>query len=377
MKDPSVWKKIVAALLVLMLSACAAAWWGYAHLTELVQLQLKSLVGNNLSIGKVTARWNRVELERIRLVRRGPGSFDRRMSIDHLVLKPRLASLFSGRLDLGEIEVEKPYLLMEIAPNGSLVPLFPPDQSKQRPKTGGAKAARPISIDSIRISGGTLEILDWHAAQRSATGLSSPRERYHLSNLYDIKLETGKLEFPPTERSTTLRLSLKSQGGGEVGLKGNFTPKNLDSRLRLDVSGLNITRYRPYFLKKGDLGVSAGFLSAGCDISIDKRNLKAPGTITLKGLEFEHSGAKGTLMGVPAWALLKFMSNSSDELKVSFEISGNLDNPRFVIRQSLMDQIATALSSKLGISTVTSVGKGIMGIGEKGVKGVMGIFGEK
>ena len=121
----------------------------------------------------------------------------------------------------------------------------------------------------------------------------------------------------------------------------------------------------------------AGSLSATCSLTISKRILNAPGSLHLKGLAFDHSSTKGTLLGVPAWALVTFLSDNRDELTVPFTVNGSLDNPRFSAHQSLVDQVATALSSKIGVPTVSNVGKGIMGIGEKGLKGIFGITGNK
>jgi hypothetical protein len=377
MRLPSFWKKTFLGLLILFALVTAAAWWGYSHLTAMVQARLREVVGNDLTIGRVRARWNRVELEQVRLARHGAGAFDRRVAVGRIVLRPRLVSLINRNLDLGEIILENPYLLLEIMPDGSLARFFPPTPPQRKENEQKGTSALPISIASVHISGGIVEILDWNAARRGGVGLSNPRERYHLLHLQDVSLDTGRLDIPLIDYATTLHLSMKNRGGGDLSLKGALSPKSMDSGLKLDIGGLNITSFRPYFLKKGDLGVSAGTLAAVCDISIQKRILKAPGTIILNGLEFDQSGTKGALLGIPAWAMVKFMSDSKEKLKVNFEVSGSLDNPRFTIRQSLIDQIATALSSKLGVSTVGSVGKGIVEIGGKGLKWMMGIFGGK
>jgi hypothetical protein len=55
------------ALLAIALFSCAGVWWGYAHLTDLVQARLKVLVGSDTSVGKATARWNRIELDQVRI----------------------------------------------------------------------------------------------------------------------------------------------------------------------------------------------------------------------------------------------------------------------------------------------------------------------
>jgi len=365
-------QKIAGCVIALVLIVFGGAWWGYAHLTGLVQARLRTLVGNDLTIGKVTARWNRVELEQIRMARHGAGPFDRRIAIERVVLHPRLASLFSGHLELSDITIDKPYILLEIAPDGSLVKPFPSSAAPSR-KTAGP--ALPVTIGAVHVIGGTVDLLDWHVAQRTTKWLSNPGKRYNLLHLDDVALNLGKLDIPSEDRTIPLRLSVKNQGSGTLVLNGTFAPKTLDSRLTLTITDLDITRFRPYYLKQGDLGVTAGFLSARSDITIAQRNLKAPGVIVLKGLAFERSGAKGLWMGIPAWALVNFMANNKGELKTEFAVSGSLDNPRFSIRQSLTEQFASALSSKIGIASVGSIGKGIIGIGGKGIKGVMGIFG--
>ena len=372
MHSKSFRQKIVGCVIALVVIVSGAAWWGYAHLTDLVQAQLRSLAGNDLTIGKVTARWNRVELEQVRLSRRGAGPFDRHISIGRVVLRPRLVSLFSGRLELADISIDKPYLLLEIAPDGSLVQPLP---SSPAPSAKTAGPSLPVTIGAVHVTAGTVDILDWHVARGNAVGLSNPREHYNLLQLHDVALDLGKLDFPPEDRATTLRLDLKNQGGGTLVLNGTMVPKTLDGRLTLAVDDLDITRFRPYFLKQGDLGVAAGTLSVRCDISIEKRLLKAPGVIVLKDLAFERSGAKGLWMGLPARALVNVMADNKGGLKMNFAVNGSLDNPRFTIRQSFVEQIATALSAKIGVAGIESIGKGIIGIGSKGVKGVMGIFG--
>ena len=90
-------KHIGLALIVLTFFTCSGLWWGYAHLTSLVQARLKLLVGPDISVGNVTARWNRIELDQVRIARRGVGPFADRLSCGRIVIRPRLLSLFSGR----------------------------------------------------------------------------------------------------------------------------------------------------------------------------------------------------------------------------------------------------------------------------------------
>src|SRR6185369_2964951 len=170
-------KIIPLCLGVLALIILGATWWAYGHLTTLVQQQLRGIIGEELTIGKASVRWNRVELDQVRLLRRGSGPFPQRLAIERLVLRPRLASLFSGRLELGEISLDKPYLLLEIATDGSLVNPLPTRPSPTRQtKTG---PTLPVTISGLKISDCTIDLIDRHVARMDGVGLSNIREKYH------------------------------------------------------------------------------------------------------------------------------------------------------------------------------------------------------
>ena len=367
-------KKIAIFLLILLLATGTGVWWGYAHLTTLVQARLKTAVGSDISVGNVTVRWNRIELDQVRIPRHGDGPFANRFSFDRVVISPSLFSLFSGRLDLKEILLEKPYLLLEIKPDGSFASIMP---LRHTASPDASSTVMPIRIAAIRISDGTIDLLDWQVARKERIGVNNSAQRYHLVTLQNISFSAGAVTLPISEQAMPLRLELTSKGGGRLLITGDIAPKGLDSTLKIDLNGLNIIPYRPYFVKKGDLNVSTGILSGSCSLSIKKRILNAPGTLHLKGLSFDHSSTKGVLLGVPARGLASLMSDNKDELSVPFTVGGDLDNPRFSVQQTLLDQVATALSAKIGIPTVTGVGKGIYGIGEKGIKGLFGIKDKK
>lgn len=370
MKTTRVTKYLGMGLLVTALTGGVGVWWGYAHLTDLVQARLQTVVGTEFSVAKVTARWNRIELDQVRIARRGAGPFANRLTIDRIVIRPSLLSLFSGRLDINNIVLDKPYLLAEIKTDGSFAKILPAHPTA--PAASGSTGL-PVRIAAVHINHGSIDLLDWQVGRSNGIGVSNPRERYHLTRLQDVSLAAGAFTIPVTDQSMPVRLELTSKGGGRLLIAGDLAPKGLDSHLKLDLTGLNITPYRPYFLKPGDLNVSSGSLSATCDITINKRLLNAPGSLHLKGLAFDQSTTKGVLLGVPAGALVSLMSDNKDQLTVPFTVNGSLDNPRFSIQQYLVNQIATALSSKIGIPTVSGVGRGILGIGEKGIKGIFGI----
>lgn len=367
-------RKIIALSLGgLALIMLGTAWWGYGHLTTLVQQQLRGVIGEGLTIGKVSAHWNRVELEQVRLPRQNGSPFPQRLAVEKLVLRPRLISLFSGRLELGVISLDKPYFLLEIAHDGSFVNPFPTRPAPTKREKSGS--ILPVTISGLKITDGTVDILDRHVSRLSGVGLSNPREQYHHLKFQQIDLNFGAFDIPISNRAAPLQLTLKMQGGGALALKGNLSPQTKDSSLQLDVSDLAITRLRPYFIKKGDLDVNGGLLTVHCSISIAKRYLKAPGEIILKELSFDQSGSGGFWKGLPVWAIKKLVADSKGDLRVKFAMNGNLDNPKFTVSQSFVELLVSGLSSRIGMVTPSSIGKGLLDSGSSGVKGLLKMFG--
>jgi hypothetical protein len=369
-------KYVTVTVVTLFAISAGAIWWGYAHLTSLLQGQLRTIMGNDLSVGTVNAHWDHIELQRVLLLRHGKDPFDKRLAVDRIVLHPRIKSLLSRRLELGIIRIDNPYLLLELAPDGSVVK--PALKIRTAGVDNNQSKPLPVLIDGIVINGGKLDLLDWCAGRKRGVGLSNPKERYHHLRFSEIAFEIGRQQFPSLDEAVPMRLSLTGEGGGLLTLKGWISSKTGNCSLRLDLKGLNIIHYRPYFMKEGDLGITSGHVSVACNISVAKRQLVAPGTIVLKDLTFDKTGGKGIMMGLPTWALVNFMANNNGELKVNFSLNGSLDNPHFAIRDSFANEVASALSRKLGITTASSVGKGIIGgVGTSVVKGLMKTFGGK
>jgi hypothetical protein len=173
-----------------------------------------------------------------------------------------------------------------------------------------------------------------------------------------------------------LSFSLAAPQADSLTVKGQISPASLDSSLKLSLRQWDITRFRPYYLKPGDFDVNHGSLDGDANITISKQHLNIPGEIRIKGLELKQGGGRGFFLGLPARAVLAFLKNNKDEIAVQFTLAGDLANPRFQLRQSLVDQIATGVASKIGIPVVSDVARGIMFLGGKGVEGIGKLFGK-
>jgi hypothetical protein len=63
------------------------------------------------------------------------------------------------------------------------------------------------------------------------------------------------------------------------------------------------------------------------------------------------------------------MKKSGDKIPVNFVVDGNLDNPKFDLRENFVAKLSEGMADKFGFS-LKQIGQGMVGAGEAGIKGV-------
>src|SRR6185369_14785698 len=116
---------------------------------------------------------------------------------------------------------------------------------------------------------------------------------YHLLTLSRIDFRTGRLDYPLKDRTVPVHLALRAPTDGSLTLDGTITPRPVAVRLKLALRRWEITRFRPYYLKPGDMNVTGGTLDADAAIAINGKQLSAPGSVRLRNLAIDLSGARG------------------------------------------------------------------------------------
>lgn len=346
----------------------------YANLSRVTEAGLRRLLGTGLAVGRVEMHWNRISFHQVSIGSRGGGT-PPRLQIQQLTITPSIRTIFAERFQIGSISVDKPRILIEIAPDGKVVNPLPPLATEEERKKGGNGKPFAVTIGAITIRDGEVTILDRHVARTGGQGLSNPRERYHLVRFTDVALHTGRLDLPDSGRTVPFKLTCQAPVNGTLKFEGSVAPATMNGSSNLALRQWDMTRFRPYYQKPGDMTTTRGSLSADCAISIRDRLLHAPGSIRLKDMTVDAAGSRGLFFGMPAKAVLWFLENNKDEIVVNFTVSGSLDNPRFKVKQALVDQIGSALARKMGIPLLGDMGKGLVDLGAKGIRGIKGIFG--
>jgi hypothetical protein len=146
-----------------------------------------------------------------------------------------------------------------------------------------------------------------------------------------------------------------------------LTPATKDAQLKGELRGADLLALQPYLLKVADGGVKKGQLDLVMDARVQAQKLKAPGRLTLTGLELnEGAGVMGRFAGMSRQAALASL-RKHDRIELNFTLEGRLDDPGFSVNDSLAMRFATGLADALGVS-MEGVVEGV----EKVFKGLLG-----
>jgi hypothetical protein len=191
--------------------------------------------------------------------------------------------------------------------------------------------------------------------------------------LRNVEFEFKELAFPLRDNFSNYDLVAGIPGKHNTGtLRSNGKIKliNKDMDGKVEIKKLDITEFKPYFQKKGDVNVTGGTLDMNMDLKIRSNKINAPGKAVLKELEFEKGAGIGNkFLNLPLSAVVSFLKNNNDEIAVNFVVEGNIDNPKFNLRESLMNKISIGMAEKLGLS-IQRIGESIVETGAEGAKEV-------
>src|SRR6185295_5751798 len=97
-------------------------------------------------------------------------------------------------------------------------------------------------------------------------------------------------------------------------------------------------------------GVKKGMLDLTLEASVHEQRLKAPGQITLTGLELNDTpGTWGRFAGMSRQAALAALKKH-DRISLKFTLEGRLDDPSFSVNDSLAKRFGSGLAETLGVS---------------------------
>jgi hypothetical protein len=220
----------------------------------------------------------------------------------------------------------------------------------------------PVFFKKIEVTNGSLDYLDRSVLSKGV-----------LTKLRNVEFDFKDLTFPLKDNFSGYSLSANipgKQNTGTLRSNGKIKLLNKDMDGKIEIKKLDITEFKPYYQKKGDVNVTNGTLDMNMDVKIKSNKINAPGKAALKDIEFERgSGLGSTFLNLPLSAVISFLKNHDDEIIVNFVVEGDLNNPKFNLRESLMNKISIGMAEKLGLS-IQRIGESIVETGAEGAKEV-------
>lgn len=345
---------LVCVLIVLGLTTAGALLWG----ARVLKKKVESALGPESSIGSVEVAWDRVEIHRLR-VKAPPGwPVEDVLRAEKIVLWPDLRELFSSRLRIDEIRVEAAYLSLLRTPQGQLRLL--PGLLQSAPAEPG-RTLPAVEIGRVVLKEAMLDFFD-----------ASVRKPPLKVSLEQVEARIEALHLPTLAGRAPMRIEaiLKGRDGdGHVGIDGWVDLSNRDMDLTTNLRRIDLRTLEPYLVKAANTGVKRGTLDMDVHATVAKRHLKAPGTITLHGLDLASEGA----LGLPRQAAVALMRDRRENIVLRFSLDGDLDDPKFKLNENIAARFTTGLAETLGVS-VGGLAEGAASLGQKSVEAVGGTF---
>lgn len=351
-------RKIYIAVLSILLILLIGGFLAVKNAGTIAKDRLEHALGEGFSVEKIDLHWRSIDVFNAAF-RKPDGTLA--LKVDHIRVSLNLLGILKKDYSLSEVNIENPYVLVETNSKGGYINPFPKS-------TKASSGEAPLVIISrLVIHKGSIDYLDRKVSRQG-----------FLTKIRDIDFKMENISSSLPDKFSPFYFKAGVQGPrrtGSIDAKGDINLKNRDTKGVFNIRNLDITGFKPYFQGKGDVNITRGELDINMEASVKQNVIRAPGTATLRNLEFQSSGTfRDRFLGVPRAAVIGFLKNNRGEITFKFLIEGDIGNPRFSLRENFAQRLVAGLSEKLGISppkiTETIIKEGI----KKGIGKGLGIF---
>jgi hypothetical protein len=334
---------------------------------QFLKAQVEKSLGDNVTASAVSISWGKVTVEDLTFLRDGQ-IVGKIKAVD---IKADFMSILRNKLSISKVEVDQPYFKLLIDNKGNvLLPIAMPEEKmgkgkeerkkKEIQEVPTTKESMPVEVKTLIVKEGKVDFEDRSMA------------RPVLLTFVDVRVDVHHITYPFVNQWTDYEVSSQLAGGSQKGSikatgKTNFL--NEETKVKTVLKNIDLALLRPYIEKKGDARIERGFINMNMDAGIVKKHIKAPGTMAIRDLRLSSSGGAGeTFLGVPRSMALSFLKNNNNEISLNFVLEGDLNNPRFNIRENLATRLSVGMANKLGVS-VTGAGETVAGGSSKVIEG--------
>jgi hypothetical protein len=334
---------------------------GYHLGVRLLQDKVVAALGPGSRLTELKVNWFSIEL--LGLSIDGPKGWPaaRAFEAERVTIVPDLRTLFTDKIGISSIVVEKPYLsVLRLPGKLVMVPSLMERDGNKRNGGSSENSTRAVMISTIKLKDGSLDLYD-------AT-VSRPPLKTRMEEIEAVIRDVAT----PASDKTHFDLDGIVKGvkrDGRAKLSGWVGPGARDSSSRIALEAADLVALQPYLVKNNEARVAKGTLDLKLASEVRNNNLAGKGKVVLQDLEFAPGrGYFDTFMGLPRNAVISFLKDNNNAIDVDFTLKGNTSNPNFSLNESLSTRIATAMAGQLGVS-IKNVAEGLGTLGRKGMEG--------
>ena len=352
------WQVIVIAIAVIL---CAAVIGGYQMGVRLLRDKVVTALGSGSRVAELRLNWFTIEIFGLSIDAPKGWPAVRTFAAERITMVPDLRSLFTDRIRISSIVIERPYLSMLRNPGKLImVPSLTDKEMDRSSDPAGANNSRAVMISTIELKDGSVDFYD-------ATVSRPP----YKTRIEEIDALIKDVATPAADKThfdlTGIVKGVRRDGRAKV--SGWVGPAAKDSSSQVILEAVDLVALQPYLVKKNEARVAKGTLDLNLVSDVRNNNLDGKGKMILRDLTFApSSGLFDTFMGVPRNAVISFLKDHNNAIDVDFILTGNTKNPNFSLNENLSTRIATAMAGQLGVG-ITNVAEGLGTLGRKGMEG--------
>lgn len=330
----SVWGSILA---ITTLAAAVLVVLVFAA-TRIVELRIAGMLGPRGQVGEVRAGFTRVVLTDV-AVSGVAGQADARAK--RVVLEPEWRAFLRKEAAFKTITVEGFDFAVVRGADGELhiAPALQAALHAGEGGEGGARRGMSVRVGDLILRGGRLEFED--------AAVAKPPHRIPFS---EVQARLHPVALPDSQTRSEMEFSGKVEGNrnGEatVRAQGWLVVGGTDADMTVSVRNMDIRHAAPYLADNGASSLVGGAMDLDMKTAIARRELRASGTVALRGLKFS---GEGSLFSLPRKAVLAAMKDHSGALRFQFTLAGDLDNPKFSVTRGFAAQVAQGFGHAIGV----------------------------
>lgn len=320
-------------LAVLLMLVALVAILAFAA-TRMVEQRIYSLLGPRSQVGDISVGLRQVVLTDVVV----PGAAGQnKASATRVTLEPEWTAFLRHEAVFHTVLVEG--FDFAVVRSGDDMQIAPALQTALHSGESRTRGPMPIRIADLVLRDGRLDFLD--------AVVSKPPHRIAFKN---VQARLNPIAIPGDGSHSDLEFSGAVQdnrnGESTVRAQGWVALGSTDSNMKVAVRNMDIRHAAPYLSENGAGTLAAGAMDLDMTTAIDKRDLRASGTVALRDLKFTGDGS---VFSLPRKAVLAAMKDKTGALRFEFALRGSLDNPKFSVTRGFAAQVARGFGRAIGV----------------------------